>query len=187
MKEQLKQMIIDSIQTWTDKDIYVVSLYVYDDDDNPCKPTVTLGYNTETRYKEALKTSDEGEARWNFAVWLQNDLFCFGADNDTAKVVKEWVIDQGFEYYDDFISDFDFDDDEADDYDDLTGAFIQVLIEIVRELHEEKVLTKKYGRELPILIHELEYYDVIAEQNIEANGEDLVKDFSKWIYDMYIS
>lgn len=35
-----------------------------------------------------------------------------------------------------------------------------------------------------ILIHELEYYDQIAEQNIEANGEDLVKDFTDWIYSM---
>ena len=46
------------------------------------------------------------------------------------------------------------------------------------------MLTKKLGKELPILIHELEYYDEIAEQNIEANGEKLVKDFSKWIFDM---
>ena len=35
-------------------------------------------------------------------------------------------------------------------------------------------------KELPILIHELEYYDEIAEQNIEANGEDLVSDFTNW-------
>lgn len=126
-----------------------------------------------------METSDEGEARWNFAVWLQNDLFCFGGDDDTSEVVKKWVIDQGFRYHEDF----DFDDDE--DYEELTEAFIQVLIDIVHELHEEKVLTKKLGKELPILIHELEYYDKIAEQNIEANGEELVKDFTKWIYDMY--
>ena len=30
-------------------------------------------------------------------------------------------------------------------------------------------------KELPILIHELEYYDQIADQNIEANGDDLVR------------
>ena len=34
MKEQIKKMIIDSIENWTDEDIYAVSLYVYDYNDN---------------------------------------------------------------------------------------------------------------------------------------------------------
>lgn len=37
--------------------------------------------------------------------------------------------------------------------------------------------TAKYGKELPILIHELEYYQEIAEQNAEANGNQLVEEF----------
>ena len=181
MKERLKKMIIDSIQTWKDEDIYVVSLFVYDKGDNPSRPTVMLGYNTESNYEESLDFADNdvGEARWNFAYWLQNEELYFGDDKETTELVKEWVIAQGFEYHENC----DFDDDD-DEYANLTKAFIQVLIEIVQELHEEKVLTKKLGKELPILIHELEYYDEIAEQNIEANGEELVKDFSKWIFDM---
>ena len=58
------------------------------------------------------------------------------------------------------------------------------MIDIVKEIHNEKILTAKFGKELPILIHELEYYDQIAEQNIEANSEELVKDFSDWIFGM---
>lgn len=81
---------------WTDEDIYAVSLFVYNENDNPCKPTMTLGYNTEMQ---------------------------------------------------------------------------------VKEIHQSGVLTQKFKKELPIIIHELEYYDEIAEQNIEANGRILLADF----------
>ena len=57
MKEILKNLIISNINEWIDKDIYVISLYVYDDNDNPCKPTVTLGYNTEMQVKKSLSKS----------------------------------------------------------------------------------------------------------------------------------
>ena len=91
IKEQIKKMIIDSIENWTDEDIYAVSLYVYDYNDNPCKPTVTLGYNTESQVKSEKKNAyDEDEARWNYAFWIQNQEFIFG-ENETANTVKEWV------------------------------------------------------------------------------------------------
>lgn len=175
MKEQIKSMIIESIGTWTDTDIYALSLFVYDENDNTSKPTVTLGYNTERQVKESLEEgfADKREARWNYAFWLQNSFFEFGR-GDTAETVKNWVIDNGFEYVED--------DSEAEfgEESEITKAFVSLLVEIVRELHEEKVLTAKFGKELPILIHELEYYDEIADQNLEANGKQLVKDFVKF-------
>ena len=54
------------------------------------------------------------------------------------------------------------------------------MIDVVKEIHEQELLTQKFGRELPIIIHELEYYDEIAKQNIKANGYETVKDFSEW-------
>ena len=62
----------------------------------------------------------------------------------------------------------------------ITDAFVSILIDIVREIHEQGLLIQKFGKELPVIIHELEYYDKIAEQNIKANGEKLVKDFAGW-------
>lgn len=176
MKKLLKQMIIDSINTWTADDIYAVSLFVYDDEDDPMKPTVTLGYNTESQVSEALKTgfADEEEARWNYAFWLQNSSFVFGTD-DTADTVKSWAVSNGF----DPDGDGNMNEDEYG-VPEITRAFVNELVGIVREIHEERVLTIKFGKELPILIHELEYYDEIAEQNIRANGEDLVREFAEW-------
>lgn len=175
MKEQLKKMITENIDKWTDTDIYAVSLYVYDDCDNPSKPTVTLGYNTESQVRrECGYADDEGEARWNYAFWLQNEFFCFGT-GETAGVVRKWVTDSGFTVCDD--------DNEAwkmDGLEEITEAFVRVLTDIVKEIHEEKILTARFGKELPVLIHELEYYDEIVRQNIEANGEELVMDFADW-------
>jgi len=178
MKELLKKLIVDKINTWTETDIYAISLFVYDDEDNPSKPTVTLGFNTESHVNQLNPEGNDPETRWNYAFWLQNQELEFGYD-DTADVVKEWIENQGFTYHDDCC----YDDDENDEG--ITNAFTSLLVDIVKEIHQEGVLTNKFGKELPILIHELEYYDQIADQNVEANGEELVKEFTDWIYSMY--
>ena len=173
--EILKKSIIETIKTWTENDIYAISLYVYDDGDNPSKPTVTLGYNTESNFQDEKDNAyDEGEARWNYAFWLQNEEYVFGYD-ETANIVKEWILSQGFIYNEDIYY-------EEDTDEEITEAFVNLLVDIVKEIHEEKILSNKFGKEIPILIHELEYYEKIAEQNIRANGEELVEDFVTWVY-----
>ena len=64
-----------------------------------------------------------------------------------------------------------------DEMETVTKKFVEELISIVKEIHQTGLLTEKYGKEIPIIIHELEYYDEIAEQNIEANGLDGLEDF----------
>ena len=176
MREFLKNLIISSIKDWTDNGIYAISLFVYDENDNPCKPTVTLGYNTETQVrKEISNTSDELEARWNYAFWLQNELLCFGI-GETAKEIKIWLKNNQLPYYED--DDNAWNDNETyDKVECITKQFVNELIEVVKEIHKSGFLTEKFGKELPIIIHELEYYDEIAEQNIEANGKVLLADF----------
>jgi hypothetical protein len=178
MKEILKGAIIDKIKKWTETDIYAVSLFVYNDGDNPSKPTVTLGYNTESRITQKESGVSDIEFRWNYAYWLQNDELRFGF-GDTAEIVKNWIVEQGLEYHENL--DYEYTEDAEENDDKITESFIELLIEIVKEIHEDKILTEKFGKELPILIHELEYYDEIAEQNIEANGEELVKEFITFI------
>lgn len=176
MREILKNLIISNINNWTDKDIYAISLFVYDENDNPCKPTVTLGYNTETQVqKEISNADDEQEARWNYAFWLQNELLCFGT-GETAKEVQIWLKNNKLPYYDDD-DDVWNDNDTYDKVEGITTQFVAELIKLVKEIHKSKILTKKFGKELPIIIHELEYYDEIAKQNIKANGKKLLADF----------
>jgi hypothetical protein len=35
-------------------DIYAISFFIYDEDDDPQKPTITIGYNTESQVKRVL-------------------------------------------------------------------------------------------------------------------------------------
>ena len=57
----------------------------------------------------------------------------------------------------------------------IIDEFIKVLICVVKHLHESEFIFKKFGRKIPIIIHEFEYYDEIAIQNIKANGSQLVQ------------
>lgn len=176
MKDEIKKLIVSNIKQWNDENIYAISLYVYDDEDNPCKPTVTLGYNTEEQVqREKDNAWNEQEARWNYAFWLQNEFFCFGIDN-TAEIVKHWLKINNLPFYDDDDDAWEIDE-TYDETEKITELFVNELIEIVKEIHSEGILTDTFGKEIPILIHELEYYDEIAEQNIQANGKELVKDF----------
>lgn len=179
MRKFLLESIQKTISKWTERDIYALSLFVYDDEDNPCKPTVTLGYNTEQAFREnRADASDELEARWNYAFWLQNEEFVFGKGR-TRKYVKQWLAENNFPNY----SDKQIEAMELNDVDKLeciTLKFVETLIGIVQELHSTGFIRQKFGKDIPVIIHELEYYDTIAEQNLRANPPELVEDFAKF-------
>lgn len=182
MKTLLADSIKKCVQGWDKSGIYAVSLFVYDNDDNPCEPTVTLGYNTNDCFLESVSyASDKQEAKWNYAFWLQNEEMVFGVD-ETQPVVREWLESLGFTYYS-YDEMFDSEPDEAS-YEGITDEFVKVLVGIVKELHASGFIKEQFGQPVPFLIHELEYYDKIAEQNIEANGAELVKDFAEFCRSM---
>ena len=165
MKEKLKEIMIESINSIQENDIYAFSIFLQDIDDDPLQPVIVFGYNTEKQFEGSLNETDELEARWNYAFWLQNSKFVFG-ENDTAWIVEQWMKLHNF---------LDLSDDEIDEV--VTPTFVKEIIEVVRDIHDKGIIKDKFGRELPILIHELEYYDGIAEQNQEANGQYLPEEF----------
>jgi len=173
------------IETWTDTDIYAVSFYVEDYCDNPCEPTVKLGYNTERQYISAVeKASDKEEARWNFAYWLQNSEFVYG-ENETKGNVADWIIGNEMPYFPCVGYSFNIPNNVDDaSLSKITSEFVKVLVDIVKELRKTRFIKKKFGKHIPIIIHELEYYEQIAEQNIVANSLPVVRDFVKWIRSM---
>ena len=180
MGEFLNSKLKETITQWEKHSIYAISLFVYDNFDNPCEPTVTLGYNTEENFRQQIaQASDESEAKWNYAFWLQNEEYSFGI-GDTQEIVKNWIVQQGFSYYT-CEEMFDLDQEpDADTYEGITEAFVRELIAVVKDLHQSGFIKAQFGKDIPVLIHELEYYDQIAEQNIEANPPETVKDFVKF-------
>jgi hypothetical protein len=163
-------------------DVYAVSLFVYDYEDEPSTPVVEVSVNTEAHV--AMRTpdaSDAKEARWNFAFWPQQPIDIIGGPSDPE---GKQIIDAAFSgaalSYD------------PDDYSDealevgrrMTQVFVAACVAAVQRLHREGTIQTVFGRPIPVLVHELEYYDEIAEQNRVANPPDLVEPFRRWIDEM---
>lgn len=178
MKQILLEQIKNKIAAWDKSDIYAVSLFVYDMNDNPCEPVVVLGYNTMEQFQAEIPHADgEQEAKWNYAFWLQNEELSFGA-GETQVYVKQWIEDMGYSYFT-YQEMFEAEEEpEESQYEGITEAFIQMLVEVVKELHESNFIKEQFGRELPVLIHELEYYEEIAMQNLKANPLEVVEEFA---------
>ncbi len=164
MKEQLQALIEQKISEWQRdgiyENIYALSLYVFNEEDDPRRPVVVLGYNTRQQAEQSVPlASDEQEARWNYAFWLQNEELCWGL-GDTAETVSQWIDGLGLE-----------------DEEEISGAFREMLTEVVKGIHASGLLKDQFGAEISILIHGLEYDQETARQNLEANGETLDRDF----------
>ena len=182
MRSYLISEIKKAVQRWDKDDIYVISLYVCDDMDNPCEPTVTLGYNTEENYRASLEdASGKLEARWNYAFWLQNEEFVFGKGK-TQPIVKRWIAQQGYRYYSFDEMFHGADEPDPDTFEGITHDFVNVLVEVVQHLHASGFMMQQFNRPVPIIIHELEYYEEIARQNFSANPSYIeeLKDFARF-------
>jgi len=188
LKDKIKNKIIEQfvpvIQAFDEEDIYVISFFVYDFEDNPCKPTVTLGYNTEKEVAKNLCYFDEQEVRWNYACWMQNQESIFGYDKNIMDLLREWILENNLLYMEHY-NPYDTTTELMNELGKITKSFVEILIEVVKEIHKSGVIKEKLGRDIPILIHELDYYDEIAKQNIEANGLELVKSFVDYINRLY--
>jgi hypothetical protein len=189
---QLDDFLYESIRSALEKtpsaeapDIYVASLLVYDSEDDPRRPTITVGYNTERAAQEAMAglhpASTADEARWNYAFFLQNELSVIGdpeSDPDGASLVETWAKEKGY-WYSDAEEEEDFDETE-ERVAGLTRDFVGLAVKAVRRLHEGGEVERVFGRAIPVLIHELEYYDEIGEQNLDANPPGVADEFAHW-------
>lgn len=180
LKEKILNDLKPIIQNWDEKDIYAISFFVYDDEDNPSKPTLTVGYNTLSFYNQCVKdVEDEIEAKWNYAIWPQNEEYSLGFESETEAFIAQWVTEQNFNCMkkDKTLPNSCLDDTGLE----ITRAFVKELQEVVTELHESGFIANKFGQPIPILIHELEYYDEIVDQNIACNGKELVSEFVAFV------
>lgn len=160
-------------------EVYVLSLFVNDEDDDPRRPTVAPGYNTENTVREARSWTSDAEARWNFAFWEQVELDVIAAartDPVGAELRQRWIKQELHAWYDD-----------GGEFDErgepITQAFVDLLVDVVQRMHGDGIVAGLFGRTLPVLIHELEYYDRIAQQNLRANPPGVVpQEFVDWCH-----
>jgi hypothetical protein len=166
---------LTAIPTADTAGIYAISFLIYDEDDDPLRPTLTIGYNTEAQVERVLNNPtdrhapDPAEARWNYAYWLQNELAVIGDstnDPEGAAQRAEWIgATPRF----------------RDHPEQVTARFVRGCVRLAHSFHEVGLIKRTVGRPVPVLIHELEYYDQIAEQTQAANPAGLADDFVNWV------
>jgi hypothetical protein len=174
-----------NIDRSTISDVYALSFFIYDKEDDPRHPVLQLGYNTLTHLAQSTPSaSDAEEAKWNFAFWLQNELAFIGEPGtESGQLLEDLLKSRGLWYSD---------EDEEADFDrclgigsEITNYFVDACVRIARALHENGVIEQHFFRPMPIIVHELEYYDVIAVQTRSANPPRVAKEFEDWIASMY--
>lgn len=151
-------------------DIYALSLWFYCEEDDERYPCILFSYNTETHYRRQIaRASGASEARWNFAFWLQDEAptsITLGGENDAA--LAQW-----------FANAFDARTD-AHDGAAFREAFIEMVIRSVQQLFADGEVARAFGRNIPAIVHELEYYDVPNGWTKRANPQDLADEFLAW-------
>ena len=144
-------------------DIYALSLWFYCEEDDERYPCILFSYNTETHYRRQIaRASGASEARWNFAFWLQEEApasVTLGGENDAA--LAQWFAASPYHFSD-------------ADHEAALGAafcaeFIETVINTMRQLFADGTIAGAFGRDIPAIIHELEYYAVPNSWTKHAN------------------
>lgn len=66
----------------------------------------------------------------------------------------------------------------------ITAYFVDACVRIAQALHAKGVIEQTFFKPVPIVVHELEYYEEIASQTCRANPPGLTKEFENWIANM---
>ena len=169
-------------------DVYALSFWVMGGDE--WLPGLSVSYNTcgqfEGKKGETLHQDDE--AKWNYAYWLQDEAELLGVDAyRNNQELQTWLANAPFAYTEEqYEAMFDGDDeDESSGTDEKSGEFYQAFVEtqiaVVQRLFAEGVIAGTFGKNIPVLVHELEYYDAPLLWTERANPEGLADEFlSYW-------
>src|SRR5215470_7247204 len=116
-------------------DAYVASLFVFDEHEDPTRPTAAAGYNTEAAVSAAIARGvDPRAARWGYEHWLQNDLGTLAgerADKVGARLRATWLGE---------LAAGDGHTPFGQHGEDIADAFMGLLAGVVRGLHRDGVV-----------------------------------------------
>jgi hypothetical protein len=176
--------------------IYVLSFYLDDEEDDSRYCTVTLGYNTYQQWQTSTPqnpddptnrwpiASDSDEAKWNYAFWLQNREIVIASSHEPPDKV-------GIELRNIWLNDLQlwYSDEEAEvDFaaamvkaEQIDQQFPALCVHVAQRLHADGIIRGTFGRDIPILVHGLDYYDEIAIQARTANPPGIAQEFEAWI------
>lgn len=179
LQAYLENKLRDIISSWNENDIYAISFFVYSNEAYEYKgysnvTKFTVSYNTETYCNGAGKLS---ENRWNYAFWRQEETPIIDVDikNEGIKILFDWYRENGIENigYEDYDTCY---DDEMRYIGKGPVGYYELLSEITavaQRLQASGFIKNKFGTQIPIIIHDLEYswYNIEATKKANPNGE----------------
>lgn len=175
----LENKLHNVISNWNETNIYAISFFVCANELNEYNGCSNItefyvSYNTE---KDCNGADELSEERWNYAFWRQNETPIIMADPDDEgmKILFDWYEENHIDNigYEDFKTAF---DDQMRyigkgpvGYYELLG----VITDVARNMQESNFIKDKFGKPIPIIIHDLEYpwYIIEATRKANINGE----------------
>lgn len=169
LENKLRTIISD----WSENDIYAISFFVYSNEayeyNGYSNVTIfSVSYNTENDCNGADALSEE---RWNYAFWRQNETPIIDVDNDGIKILFDWYKENGIDNigYEDYNACY---DDEMQYIGKGPVGYYELLSEITavaKKLQDSGFIKTKFGKPIPIIIHDLDYTWYIFEATKKAN------------------
>lgn len=171
LENKLRQII----SVWDEDDIYAISFFVssneayeYNGYSNVTKFSVS--YNTEDDCRGAGELSEE---RWNYAFWRQDEIPIIEAnrENEGVKILFDWYAENSVDNvgYEDYATCY---DNDMQYIGKGPVGYFELLSEITavaKKLQDSGFIMNKFGKPIPIIIHDLEYPWYIIEANKKAN------------------
>ncbi len=179
LQAYLENKLRDIISTWNENDIYAISFFVYSNEAyeyNGCSNVTkfSVSYNTENDCNGAGELSEE---RWNYAFWRQDEtpIIDVDSENEGIKILFDWYKENSIDNigYEDYNACY---DDEMRYIGKGPVGYYELLSEITdvaKRLQDSGFVKNKFGKPIPIIIHDLEYtwYVIDATKKANSNGE----------------
>ena len=147
----LKAWIRETVEAIPDQDVCMLEIgyhTAFSDAEPDCTfYEVWLAYNTE---ETARKARENGTDPWNFTNWTDGEFRLLPDEPFAA-----WRKSQGY-------------DEETDE--DMGERVYDLAVVAVTELHRERLTEQCFGKKVPFIIEDFEYYQKTAIRAVKANG-----------------
>ena len=175
----LYEKVKTEIMGWDEEDIYAISFFIYSNESYQYRgydnvSMWAISYNTE----EDCDGADEfDEERWNYAFWRQDETMIIDIDtpNQYTDALFDWYAQKGITNIGEENEDEMYDDNMSYIGKGPAGHYelLGIAANVARKLHEEGVIKEHFEKDLPIIIHGLEYawYDIEATEKANPNGQ----------------
>ncbi len=175
LQAYLEKILCNIISTWKEKEIYAISFFVYSNEAYEYNEfsnitNFCVSYNTESDCNGADEFSEE---RWNYAFWRQDETPIIEADdeNEGIKILFDWYAENGINNigYEDYDNCY---DSEMNYIGKGPVGYYELLLEVsavAKKLQNSGFIEGHFGKQIPIIIHDLDYSWYVFEATKEAN------------------